>query len=1167
MWNGAYLGNGIQQTGYSAGIVGEMVLEQVALAALTGGSGNAVGLASKARLLTGLSKQAGMGMLQGIKEANMNAIETGNNTYNKFKELGFSDEEATKKSREAANLHFKTESLALVGMNALQNMLFLGSLGKVSNKAFSAEQGLSFGFSDAIESGGKNVFGALTKKIGNESVRKAADKTLGTAFLMGSEAIEEGIQTGIGKYSERAVQGKDTSWDNLWEGHEMRDSMILGGMGGLFLGAGFKAIEKFNNRSFDKDYKNIFENSANIISNAVKAETITGEILKKTEQEFLNMKKDPTKNAKEVGAMEQALNDAKYEHKVAQQKLINAGIEMSLKADYAKKSGNTTIFNMNIEHLENVLEAIENKDVKALQNAGVLKEDGTEFREGLLEDLVKSIPERIKDANVMKGLYEQELNNTTSDFDSATKIVQNKFQIYKNGQTIEELHKKGAEYLSEIEKLSGISKEGLNTTKLRAEKRAIEGNEKVANSEYGKQRLSEINEILENNNTLSSEDTSKLRRAGYFLNSGDSTLQKLYSLTSEYEAINEKLANQAMEASNPETIRKNIIERRKKDIKKAKKIEDVEQIQEEAKKDPVAPLTKDEEKAIKEKKTEIAVEEKKTELDKEAKVTTVVDTQKNPVIQPTKMNTREEAKNILDGIAEDGDTEYIPSDATLDDFDMFGSKYSGNTNLDNFLNNLNKHYQRMEGRDATYEDIIHEFASLAGLNNVKKKFNNLTNLLKSKGIDTSNSAQVFNSLFKSAEKILEDIPTDEVEQRNEEIIELAHQQTDVKDNSEIEELSQEEVFENKEEENEGSIEFQTIEENRKTNKSDLKAAHSHQYKMLIDGKWWVVEDFLKEDPFIDNKYILDPNYTAGLVRDEVELELREVDNDNFPITYVDENEEIVSTTWGQYKKNIPQDKRYLTVPIIAYHGDTPIFTIHNHLWYNKFNVQANPLQTQDEVIEEGQRRVIETREQLKNGNNKIVLTKVTVGNVDNMLKHIDGTFKSLSESSDPNSILAVYTQKAADGVEWRVNSLKTLNKELGDVIVLGNNLKNREQGTVLELRKIGKDAVSGKDIYVALEVSNDNPNSTNPNFQKDLNDISYNNIKWSTIASLLLNNKTNEKLQQLIKENFNFTLHEAEELQKQILNSSSRINIQNDLKDYLDLYITEMDLYKRSKNY
>ena len=29
IWNGAYLGSGIQQTGYSAGIVGEMVLEQV----------------------------------------------------------------------------------------------------------------------------------------------------------------------------------------------------------------------------------------------------------------------------------------------------------------------------------------------------------------------------------------------------------------------------------------------------------------------------------------------------------------------------------------------------------------------------------------------------------------------------------------------------------------------------------------------------------------------------------------------------------------------------------------------------------------------------------------------------------------------------------------------------------------------------------------------------------------------------------------------------------------------------------------------------------------------------------------------------------------------------------------------------------------------------------
>ena len=90
---------------------------------------------------------------------------------------------------------------------------------------------------------------------------------------------------------------------------------------------------------------------------------------------------------------------------------------------------------------------------------------------------------------------------------------------------------------------------------------------------------------------------------------------------------------------------------------------------------------------------------------------------------------------------------------------------------------------------------------------------------------------------------------------NEEIVELAHQQTDINNNSEIEELSQEEIFENKEEENEGSIEFQTVEENRKTNKSDLKAAHNHQHKILIDVKWFVNEDFLKEDPFIYNKYI------------------------------------------------------------------------------------------------------------------------------------------------------------------------------------------------------------------------------------------------------------------------------------------------------------------------
>ena len=36
----------------------------------------------------------------------MNALETQNNTYEKFKSLGFSDDVALTKSRKAANTHF-----------------------------------------------------------------------------------------------------------------------------------------------------------------------------------------------------------------------------------------------------------------------------------------------------------------------------------------------------------------------------------------------------------------------------------------------------------------------------------------------------------------------------------------------------------------------------------------------------------------------------------------------------------------------------------------------------------------------------------------------------------------------------------------------------------------------------------------------------------------------------------------------------------------------------------------------------------------------------------------------------------------------------------------------------------------------------------------------------
>ena len=265
MWNGAYFANQIQQLGYTGGIIAEMIGENLLLDWATGGTSAVASAAKGSKLLANVGKDLAFGMVQGVKEAHMNALETQNNTYEKFKSLGFSDEQALTKSREAANLHFKTEVGTVAAMNGLQNMLLLGSLNRsvsnVAKNAFNrAGTGVSTGISDAISSIGEKAVGGLTS---NKTLQRIA----GWGLTAGSESIEEGVQTAIGTYAQRKVEGKDTSWANLWEGNEMRDSMIGGALGGVLLGAGFKAVQNYRNRDFNKNYKEGLDNMINFNKN------------------------------------------------------------------------------------------------------------------------------------------------------------------------------------------------------------------------------------------------------------------------------------------------------------------------------------------------------------------------------------------------------------------------------------------------------------------------------------------------------------------------------------------------------------------------------------------------------------------------------------------------------------------------------------------------------------------------------------------------------------------------------------------------------------------------------------------------------------------------------------------------------------------------------------
>ncbi len=73
MWNKAYWANQVQSLGLTGGIIAEALVEQGILGLATGGSGNAVALGNKAKLLRSLGKQFTFGSVKGVQEGYINA--------------------------------------------------------------------------------------------------------------------------------------------------------------------------------------------------------------------------------------------------------------------------------------------------------------------------------------------------------------------------------------------------------------------------------------------------------------------------------------------------------------------------------------------------------------------------------------------------------------------------------------------------------------------------------------------------------------------------------------------------------------------------------------------------------------------------------------------------------------------------------------------------------------------------------------------------------------------------------------------------------------------------------------------------------------------------------------------------------------------------------------
>ena len=569
IWNGAYLANQVQQMGYTGGIVAEMMAENLLLDWATGGTQN-IAAVGKLGSLSNLAKQGAFGMLQATKEAHMNALETQNNTYEKFKSLGFSDDVALTKSREAANTHFKTEMGTVAVVNGLQNMLLMGALNKgtkfskdvatnMAAKAFGrAEQkGISIGLSDAVSEIGERALGGITKN-------KVAQKVGAWGLVAGSEAIEEGVQTGIGTYSQRKTQGLNTSWSNLWQDHEMRDSMIGGALGGLLLGAGFKAVESYKNKQFNKDYKEGIDNMQNFSANLF---NILDSAEKSYQDSLETYKKSPTpENKKQIGKMATA-----FEH--ARQNAILSGMVGSLRLDYAKGNGSTYLFDMQIDTMKQTLDAVNNMDTDFLKKAGLIDENG-KIQKDKVEYIKQNYQKNIDTGLKVKDMFAETLVNNTGDFKIASGIVQAKLdqEFYKDKRNT--VNKDLQAALSTDQVYQQLNKDSQRRYLLEHERAGIKKHVSDQNNELVKERLEEIEQELESTPKYTVEEKSVL---GSEVNR-DNNYSEAYGNNMNLTLAVFDSTKEIVKRSSPEVIKEQARKNAEEAIKKAKTKEEVDQV-------------------------------------------------------------------------------------------------------------------------------------------------------------------------------------------------------------------------------------------------------------------------------------------------------------------------------------------------------------------------------------------------------------------------------------------------------------------------------------------------------------------------------------------------------------------------------------------------------------
>lgn len=1142
LWSSRYWAQQAQSLGYTGGIIAEMLAEQALLATLTGGTGNAVGLASKMRLLK-MGGQAAFGMGKGIQEGYMNGLETMQQTYHTFKDKGYSDEEAAKLANKAATLGFRAEVGPLAALNAIQFMNTFGMAKTAFGKATAMNQGFSGGF--------ETLAGALVPSVTNKYGKAA----IGLGINAVSEGFEEGIQAAAGKYAEHTVlkeEGYNVGNTKFFDDKEMRDSIIGGILGGFLMSGAGKVMNKYRSgidgaKQYSEAYDAFGDTLYTRFSEAFAKQDEIATRFQNTLEEY---RKNPTKeNQAKFAAVSLEVQQAQTNDH------LNNTVS-ALQFDYIQ--GNTTAFEAHVEQMQVLLDAVNNKDIDTLKKHGLVDALNNERFEGSFKKIQDTFAENIANSYSLKEKLENNLLNTTSDFDLAFDIAKEEFYNEKNLNKAEAFKQDLETLFATDPQFKQMSENGKKRFRLEAERDAI--NSLAKTSPLDIQRKKEINKELEELDKYSVID----QRLAMTINPAP-VIKGYTSAASLNQAIDDTNAK-LEKLRNPKVIKQKLEERSKKKVKKAKTKEAVEEAVREAVADNVnTPSVLSEAEARKEQlqreevlkqinpvRGEVKPKEKVEELSEKATEANEIakDTLealiKSGVIQ-TGVIAQQEAEESGQDVGNEEVPVGLPSEETFaeEEEQAFSPREfkedemspEVKENLKNLFEVVAKQLDEKLGREANFEDLIRSQIEQFGYEKTEELFEGLKFAWASIGRDISNAQEVYNTFFNASQQAMailsgylgnEMAAQTNVEGAKGAVVKGSKTSKFDKDNRPVD--------------RDGN--YTT---DGRTSISSPKAAYLGIRYMDItneDGtisRVPVVAALNKAEEGTNNNVL---NY--NIIKPGTELEVgipEDVDSVKVadwifnPETNKLESVEMTFGEWRAKYKAEPGSVAYNSkVPIVASINGEFGFYIHDTGWYNVNNVTGKTAEDQKHNIKSGIEQVMSVREDIiEGGQTTIQIDERKFGSIFRI--------SDLIENNEPVS-LSEATGQTKLAIAGTRDSVSDSNGPLGDKFPLVNNLEKNalHQGAIYELREVTEGQFLAS-IAFRNDIGQNEP----------INDIAYNNTKFSTIASIILNAKGDQQVLQIIEKAYGISLEKAREIQSAILKTTG-IDITHNLGEYINMF-------------